>query len=96
MFDSQHPPNNLQLSAPVPEDWKHSSDFNGYWAPSIHVVHKHTSKQNTNKHRVWRYVPLILAPRRQRQADLCVQGQPGLHSKFRMAKAIHRNPVLKS
>jgi hypothetical protein len=40
-------------------------------------------------------MPLIPALGRQRQADFCVQGQPGLRVSSRTARAIQRNTVLK-
>jgi hypothetical protein len=40
------------------------------------------SKNCKSQTRQWWYTPLILALGRQRQADFCVQGQPGLQSEF--------------
>ena len=35
-----------------------------------------------DRSRQWEQIPLIPALRRQKQGDLCVQGQPGLESEF--------------
>jgi hypothetical protein len=46
---------------------------------------KLTKKQKTKQNflgRVWWCTPVIPALRRQRQADFCVRGQPGLQSEF--------------
>ena len=43
---------------------------------------QHRCKRNKNRVlRLWWHMSLILALRRQRQTNLCVRGQPGLHSK---------------
>ena len=39
---------------------------------------------------------LIPALRRQRQADLSVRGQPGLHREFQVVRDTQRNTVLKN
>lgn len=44
-------------------------------------------------HWVWGHTPLILAPRRQRQVHLWVQGQPVYRMSFRTARSPQRNLV---
>jgi hypothetical protein len=56
--------------------------------------------------RWWGHMPLISALRRQKLANLCVQGQPGLHSNFQNSKVYKKikqkkiqtkkSPVLKT
>jgi hypothetical protein len=43
----------------------------------------------------WWRTPLIPALGRQRQADFCVQGQPGLQSEFQDSQGYTEKPCLK-
>jgi hypothetical protein len=45
--------------------------------------------------RAWCCTPLIPALRRQRQADFCVRGQPGLQSEFQDSQGYTEKPCLK-
>jgi hypothetical protein len=42
----------------------------------------------------WWHMPLIPALRRQRQADFCVRGQPGLQSEFQDSQGYTEKPCL--
>jgi hypothetical protein len=43
----------------------------------------------------WWWTPLIPALRKQRQADFCIRGQPGLQSEFQDSQGYTEKPCLK-
>ena len=58
------------------------------------VIGMQSKFKNVLESRVWWYTPVIPALGRQRQADFCVRGQPGLQSEFKDSQGYTEEPCL--
>jgi hypothetical protein len=63
--------------------------------PILEELHHQTAWWKCRVAGQWWRTPLIPALRRQRQADLWVRGQPGLHSEFQDSQGYTEKPCLK-
>jgi hypothetical protein len=72
---------------------KHGSGRVIVWKHMLYVESPGLKRPSTSQ--AWWRTPLIPALGRQRQADFCVRGQPGLQSEFQDSQGYTEKPCLK-